>query len=343
MQKEIQITNLDLIIRNHIFSLSGSSFQHLCNRLLLKEFPEEFVPTRSGGVKGDLKNDGYCYFSKIFFQCHGTRGQATSKLKNKITEDLTGCLKYHKGVSKFIFITNDTNLADIEDHLQILRVQFREVIVEPWGIDKLSLLIQKYSIEEVEYILGFTLPIKIFTTITYRIKYEMKHTSIREFKRKTLQEKGLIFIGLIICCIACVVTPLWLLFKKYLDFNTNFLYIPFLAILPGIVSISYFEYFRFWIEYPNENRNEDPFILRRFVNKKKGGDCITYIKSAPCAFDNCSGIVYPNYPPERERSMHTIIGQCNKNENLHTYTYEREGYGNYQKMNFDPVEKSNKK
>ena len=55
-----------------------------------------------------MKNDGYCYVSRKFFQAHATRGESAKTTKNKIEEDLVGCLKKWDDVKEFVYITNDT-------------------------------------------------------------------------------------------------------------------------------------------------------------------------------------------------------------------------------------------
>ncbi len=92
------------------------------------------------------------------------------------------------------------------------------------------------------------------------------------------------------------------------------------------------------MEQPNVR--EEKYLFGRFLHKKQNGDCITHQKSAKCSFENCSGYVYLNDAPPRHRSKHLIIGQCNKNDKFHTYSFEYDGYGNFIEIDFRPIEKT---
>jgi len=56
-------------------------------------YPNDYTAVRAGGKYGDMKNDGYCYISRKFFQAHASRGESISKIETKIINDLTGVLK----------------------------------------------------------------------------------------------------------------------------------------------------------------------------------------------------------------------------------------------------------
>src|SRR5690348_15831926 len=97
------------IIEDYIKAIEPSNFQAFCDRLLLCLYPD-FTPVRAAGKRGDMKNDGYCYINRIFFQAHATRGENISKTKSKIKNDLEGCLSQWN-VEKFVYITNDIQIG----------------------------------------------------------------------------------------------------------------------------------------------------------------------------------------------------------------------------------------
>jgi len=141
------------IINDYIKSIDYYNFQDFCDRLLLKLYPKDYTPVRAGGRNGDMKNDGYCYISRIFFQAHATRGESSSKTKEKIKFDLLGCLKHWNNVKKFIYITNDTLLGEVEKFVDDLRIKHPNIIIETWGFKKLTMEIQKLEIHEIEFVI----------------------------------------------------------------------------------------------------------------------------------------------------------------------------------------------
>jgi hypothetical protein len=128
-------------------------FQDFCDRLLSTLYPKEYVPVRAGGPKGDMKNDGYCYTSRIFFQAHATRGETSNKTKDKIQEDLVGCLKDWADVQKFVYLTNDTLLGDVENFVDSLRPKHPNVLIETWGHKRLTSEIRKLELSDIEFII----------------------------------------------------------------------------------------------------------------------------------------------------------------------------------------------
>ena len=94
------------IVEDYIKAIEFTHFQDFCDRLLLKLYPDEYTPVRAGGRNGDMKNDGYCIVSRIFFQAHATRGESAKATKEKIKNDLEGCLDKWKNVKEFVYITN---------------------------------------------------------------------------------------------------------------------------------------------------------------------------------------------------------------------------------------------
>ncbi|KAA5541156.1 hypothetical protein [Adhaeribacter rhizoryzae] len=141
------------IIDDYIKSLEYYYFQDFCDRLLITLYPEDYTPVRAGGRKGDMKNDGYCYVSRIFFQAHATRGESAKLTKNKIEEDLIGCLANWDDVLKFVYITNDTLIGEVENFVDALRKKYKKIAIETWGHKRLASKIKCLSHNEIEYII----------------------------------------------------------------------------------------------------------------------------------------------------------------------------------------------
>jgi len=141
------------IIEDYIKAIEYTHFQDFCDRFLLKIYPNEYVPVRAGGRNGDMKNDGYCFINRIFFQAHATRGESAKTTKGKIEEDLKGCLQKWNDVKEFIYITNDTPIGEVENFVDNLRNQHQQLIIQIWSpkiiIEKLKDLDDK----DLEYII----------------------------------------------------------------------------------------------------------------------------------------------------------------------------------------------
>lgn len=141
------------IIDDYIKSIDYYYFQDFCDRLLSTIYPIEYVPVRAGGRNGDMKNDGYCYASRIFFQAHATRGESAKQTKSKIEADLKGCLDKWKDVAKFVYITNDTLIGEVENYVDGLRSKFPNVIIETWGYKRLTSEIKKLKLKDIEFVI----------------------------------------------------------------------------------------------------------------------------------------------------------------------------------------------
>lgn len=148
------------IIEGHITKLEGNSFQDFCDRFCLVLFPNDYTPVRAAGNKGDMKNDGYCPKARIFFQAHATRGEQLSKTKKKIEDDLQKCTKLHSNLKKWIYLTNDTLVGDVESFVDLLRDSYSSIIIETWSLKKIALKINKLSLNKIEQITGINFKTK---------------------------------------------------------------------------------------------------------------------------------------------------------------------------------------
>lgn len=141
------------IIEDYIKAIEFTHFQDFCDRLLLKIFPNDYIPVRAGGRKGDMKNDGYCYISRVFFQAHATRGESAKTTKDKIEKDLDGCIEKWKDVNKFIYITNDTLTGEIENFVDGLRKTHSLIKISTWSPKVILEKIKDLPQKEIEYII----------------------------------------------------------------------------------------------------------------------------------------------------------------------------------------------
>lgn len=150
------------IIEDRISAKTGNDFQDFCDRLCLKLHPDDYTPVRAGGRNGDQKNDGYCPKARIFFQAHGIRNNTQAKkIKDKIAEDLKGCVEKHPDVQKWIYLTNQTLIGEIETFVDSLRPQYPNVTIETWGHLKIAETIASLDIKIISEIIDINLPEKL--------------------------------------------------------------------------------------------------------------------------------------------------------------------------------------
>ena len=159
------------IVEAQLFNLRGDSFQDLCDRLCMKLYPDDYTPVRAGGPKGDTKNDGYCPKAKIYFAAHATRGERALATKKKIKSDLEGCLEKHRDVKKWVYLTNDTLLGDVETFVEELRTDHPEVIIETWGHKKITEKILEFDEKNIGSILDLDLG------VTVQLQAEIENSS----------------------------------------------------------------------------------------------------------------------------------------------------------------------
>lgn len=141
------------IVKDYIKAIEYTHFQNFCDRLLLKLYPVDYTPVRAGGRNGDMKNDGYCFISRIFFQAHATRGESAKVTKTKIKNDLKGCLDKWKEVKEFIYITNDTPIGEIENFVDELRKQYKETTIQIWSPKIIIEKIKDLKTKDIEFII----------------------------------------------------------------------------------------------------------------------------------------------------------------------------------------------
>ncbi|MFE7172287.1 hypothetical protein [Streptomyces sp. NPDC057616] len=146
--------SLRKLVEGQLLRLEGNAFQDCMDRLGLELYPDDYQPVRAAGPKGDAKNDGYCPKARVFFAAHATRGERIDKTKAKIRSDLEGCLQEHREVRVWRFLTNDTLPGEVDQFIDNeLRLRYRGVTIEVWGLKTLAAEISKLKREQVDRII----------------------------------------------------------------------------------------------------------------------------------------------------------------------------------------------
>ena len=83
--------------------------------------------------------------------------------------------------------------------------------------------------------------------------------------------------------------------------------------------------------------NEARYIDGRWVELDPEGGYMLYKKTAPCIYPKCSGTVFIQPSPPRERHNHALVGVCDTGGNRHTYTVDFNGIGFPQDFDWRPI------
>ncbi|MFE1887242.1 hypothetical protein [Streptomyces microflavus] len=146
--------SLRKLLEGQLLRLEGNAFQDCMDRLGLELYRSDYQPVRAAGPRGDTKNDGYCPKARVFFAAHATRGERIDKTKAKIRGDLEGCLREHRDVQVWRFLTNDTLPGEVDQFIDnVLRPLHPSVTIEVWGLKKLAAEISKLKREQVDRII----------------------------------------------------------------------------------------------------------------------------------------------------------------------------------------------
>lgn len=146
--------SLRKLVEGQLLRLEGNAFQDCMDRLGLELYPGDYQPVRAAGPKGDTKNDGYCPKARVFFAAHATRGETFAKTKGKIRGDLEGCLREHRDVKVWRFLTNDTLPGEVDQFIDnTLRPLYPDAIIEVWGLKRLADEVSKLKREQVARII----------------------------------------------------------------------------------------------------------------------------------------------------------------------------------------------
>ncbi|MFG2794294.1 hypothetical protein [Streptomyces sp. NPDC048419] len=146
--------SLRKLVEGQLLRLEGNAFQDCMDRLGQALHPGDYQPVRAAGPKGDTKNDGYCPKARVFFAAHATRGERMDKTKSKIRSDLDGCLREHRDVKVWRFLTNDTLPGEVDQFIDNeLRPAHRDITIEVWSLKILAEEICKFPQRGIERII----------------------------------------------------------------------------------------------------------------------------------------------------------------------------------------------
>ena len=323
-------TFLHKVIDNHTKSIDYNEFQAFCNRLLIKLYPNEFIPVRAGGIYGDMKNDGYCYNSRTFFQCHATRKPNTRNIMEKIERDLKGCLEKQRDVEEFVFITNDVNLGKIEHFIDGLRSRY-DLDIDVWNSLRISEKIKSFKTADIEFILN--VPIRNFIEDLndlriVPIEYTVDQSSIKEFN--FYSQRKFFFLNFLIAGDVLLGMSIMLFIFSF-DFPIVLIGIAICTLM--ILWLFVTNSFIFQLITMPLNEKKEVLIESLYYCRQTNSQIISYSKSANCLFQKCEGKIVTKQPPKTDTRFE-IIGQCTLNPKTHTYTIDKNNIGYHEKIEF---------
>lgn len=132
----------------YLSSLNTKSFTEFCERLLQKLYPKEDIE-----IKGTIKKNNHCIFSGTLFKPQFIPIESSLDSKSLINTDLVNFKKELKGLSKFIYITNNQNLSVSEEHLTELKQNYPDLSFEIWNGNSIKQKLYQLSEADLEYVI----------------------------------------------------------------------------------------------------------------------------------------------------------------------------------------------
>lgn len=132
----------------YLSSLTTKSFTDFCERLLQKLYPNEDIE-----IKGTIKKNNHCIFSGTLFKPQFIPVESSLDSKSLINTDLVSFKKELKGLSKFIYISNNQNLSVSEEHLTELKQNYSDLSFEIWDCNSIKQKLYQLSEADLEYVI----------------------------------------------------------------------------------------------------------------------------------------------------------------------------------------------
>jgi hypothetical protein len=137
----------------YLSSLNTKSFIEFCERLLQKLYPNEDIEILVPSGKGTIKKNSHCIFSGTLFKPQYIPLESTFDSTSLIKTDLVSFKKELKGLSKFIYITNNQKLSLSEEHLTELKQNYPALSFVVWNGNSIKLKLSQLSAADLEYVL----------------------------------------------------------------------------------------------------------------------------------------------------------------------------------------------
>lgn len=132
----------------YLSTLNTKSFTEFCERLLQKLYPKEDIE-----IKGTIKKNNHCIFSGTLFKPQFIPIESSLDSKSLINTDLVSFKKELKGLSKFIYLTNNQNLLLSQEHRTELNQNYPDLSFEIWNGNSIKLKLSQLSAADLEYVL----------------------------------------------------------------------------------------------------------------------------------------------------------------------------------------------
>jgi hypothetical protein len=140
--------DLSELFDNYLSSLKTKSFTDFCERMLQKLYPNEDIE-----IKGTIKKNNHCIFSGTLFKPQFIPVESSLDSKSLINTDLVSFKQELRGLSKFIYVTNNQNLSVSEEHLTELKQNYPALAFEIWNGKSIKLKLSQLSSADLEYVL----------------------------------------------------------------------------------------------------------------------------------------------------------------------------------------------
>ncbi|REC62224.1 hypothetical protein DRF65_10950 [Chryseobacterium pennae] len=301
----------------------GAQFQEYMERYLDAKYGSRFERTTENGRKGDGGKDGYIYDSKHYFAI-----SSRSDFKRKITFDFFNCVTKNHDVRKFTYVTNRALPTAYAEVVNRLRGIYPTISVEVLTHYTIAREIFDFPKKQIEKILNRDVDISRDNSIYFA---ENEDESESFTFREAIKDSIHWYTLLIIICVVVGVLFYFLHFNEQvwgIAMMGLFVFLVLYLILfgKGIKKTKFPHKILYLIcsgKLPVGGEIIFNEAIHRSIHRNSMWNFTFYKRSVSCVKRGCTGKVYL-YDHEEE----TYIGKCERDPVNHTYTVDRNFYGN---------------
>ncbi|NCQ18250.1 MAG: hypothetical protein GW805_08005 [Ignavibacteria bacterium] len=133
----------------YLSTLTTKSFTDFSERLLQKLYPQEEIE-----IKGSIKKNNHCLFLGSLYKPQFLPLASPIDSKSLINTDLVNFKKEIKGLSKFIYLTNNENLTFSPEHLSELKERYSNLSLEVWNSHTIKQKLYQLSEPDLKYVIS---------------------------------------------------------------------------------------------------------------------------------------------------------------------------------------------
>ncbi|MBZ0199408.1 MAG: hypothetical protein K8H86_06045, partial [Ignavibacteriaceae bacterium] len=133
----------------YLSSLTPKSFTDFSERLLQKLYPQEDIE-----IKGSIKKNNHCIIAGSLCKPQFLPLEASIDSQSLINTDLVNFKKEIKGLSKFIYLTNNLHLSLSQEHQLELSERYKDFTIEIWNSNIIKQKLYQLSEPDLKYVIS---------------------------------------------------------------------------------------------------------------------------------------------------------------------------------------------